>query len=312
MIIFIYGEDSYRSRQKLKEIIEEYKKVHKSGLNLIQIDAKKTTVRDFIDILKITPMFAETKLIILKNVFSGANFQDEFLKEAKGLIKLKDVIIVFEEDNLDERNKLFKFLKKEAKSQEFKLIDGQKLKAWVEKEFKKYNTSVEPIIIQTLIDFVGNDLWQMANEIKKLVSFKKGKKIKTEDINLLVRPKIENDIFKTIDAIAQKNKKQALGLLQKHLEDGDHPLYLLSMINYQIRNLLIVKDFIEKHKPYDYILKKSGLHPFVVRKTYSQARQFDLKELKKIYQKIFDTDLKIKTGQIEPEMALELLVAGIL
>ncbi len=310
MIIFLFGQDTYRLQEKLKEITEHYKKVHKSGLNLIQIDAKKTTVRDFIDILKITPMFAETKLIILKNVFSSANFQEEFLKEAKGLMKLKDIIIVFEEDGPDGENKLFQFFKKEARCQEFKPIDDQKLKDWVEKEFKKYNTNVESIVIQTLINFVGNDLWQMANEIKKLVSFRNGKKIKTEDINLLVRPKIENDIFKTIDAVAQKNKKQALGLLQKHLEDGDHPLYLLSMINYQIRNLLIVKDFIEKHKPYDYILKKSGLHPFVVRKTYSQCRQFDLKELKEIYQKIFDTDLKIKTGQIEPEMALELLVAG--
>ena len=311
MIIFLFGQDTYRLQEKLKEITERYKKVHKSGLNLIQIDAKKTAFRDFIDILKITPMFAETKLIILKNVFSNVNFQEEFLKEAKGLMKLKDIIIVFEEDNLDKRNKLFQFLKKEAKSQEFKPIGGQKLRDWVEKEFKKYNTSVDPVIIQTLIDFVGNDLWQMANEIKKLVSFRKSKKIKTEDINLLVRPKIENDIFKTIDAIAQKNKKQALGLLQKHLEDGDHPLYLLSMINFQFRNLLIVKDFIEKHKPYDYILKKSGLHPFVVRKTYSQCQQFDLNELKKIYQKIGDTDLKIKTGQIEPEMALELLIAGL-
>lgn len=311
MIIFLFGQDIYRLQEKLKEITEHYKKVHKSGLNLIQIDAKKTTVRDFIDILKITPMFAETKLIILKNVFSSANFQEEFLKEAKGLMKLKDVIIVFEEDNLDERNKLFQFLKKEAKSQEFKPIDGQKLKDWVEKEFKKYNTSVEPVIIQTLINFVGNDLWQMANEIKKLVSFRDGKKIKTEDINLLVRPKIENDIFKTIDAIAQKNKKQALGLLQKHLEEGDHPLYLLSMINFQFRNLLIVKDLIEKHNPYNVIIKKSRLHPFVVKKSYFQAQKFTLEELKKIYQKIFDTDLKIKTGQIEPEMALELLVAGI-
>lgn len=58
----------------------------------------------------------------------------------------------------------------------------------------------------------------MSNEIKKLVSYKNNKIIKLEDIGLLVRSKIETDIFKTIDAIAEKNKKQALNLLHKHLE----------------------------------------------------------------------------------------------
>ena len=112
MIIFLFGQDTYRLQEKLKEITEHYKKVHKSGLNLIQIDAKKTAFRDFSDKLKITPMFAETKLIILKNVFSSANFQEEFLKEAKGLIKLKDIIIVFEEDGPDGKINFFSFLKK--------------------------------------------------------------------------------------------------------------------------------------------------------------------------------------------------------
>ena len=127
----------------------------------------------------------------------------------------------------------------------------------------------------------------------------------------MVRSKIETDIFKTIDAIAEKNKKRALELLHKHLEKGDSPLYLLSMINYQFRNLLIVKDFIERCKPYNIILRKSGLHPFVVKKSYYQSQKFSFQELKKIYRKVFQIDLNIKTGRIESEMALDLLIAEI-
>jgi len=165
--------------------------------------------------------------------------------------------------------------------------------------------------LEKLIEYIGNDLWQMSNEIKKLASFKNNKTLRIEDIELLVRSKIETDIFKTIDAIAEKNKKQALNLFHKHLEKGDSPLYLLSMINYQFRNLLIVKDLIEKHKPYDVILKKSGLHPFVVKKSYYQSQRFTFQELKKIFQKIFKADLDIKTGRIQPEIALDLLIAEI-
>ncbi len=67
----------------------------------------------------------------------------------------------------------------------------------------------------------------------------------------------------------------------------------------------------EKDIPYASILKRSGLHPFVVRKSYDQSRQFSLSDLKKIYQKIFQIDFDVKTGKVEPEMALDLLISSI-
>ena len=162
-----------------------------------------------------------------------------------------------------------------------------------------------------MVSFVGNDLWQLSNEVKKLVNYKPKDKIELKDVEFLVRPKIETDIFKTIDAIAQKNKKRAITLIHKHLEKGDNPLYLLSMINFQFRNLLIIKDLIEKHKPYPVILKISKLHPFVVKKNWQLANQFTLNDLKKIYQKIFQIDLSIKTGKLKPEIALDLFIMEI-
>ena len=311
MIVFLYGQDTYRSRKKLDEIVDGYKKTHKTGLNLKRLDAKEIRFQDFSNQFKITSMFDEKKLIILENVFLNLKFQEEFLQDSKNLVKSEDIIIVYEKGSIDGRNKLFNFLKKESKSQEFKFLEGRKLEDWVKEEFEKYKIKIEPLALDKLTDYIGNDLWRMENEISKLVNYKKGKEIKTEDVGLLVRPKIETDIFKTIDAIAQKDKKQALRLLHKHLEKGDSPLYLLSMINFQFRNLLIVKEFIESRKTYNIILRKSGLHPFVVKKTYFQSEKFTFEELKKIYQKIFQADLDIKTGKIKPELALEMLITQV-
>ena len=95
------------------------------------------------------------------------------------------------------------------------------------------------------------------------------------------------------------------------MEKGDNPLYLLSMINYQFKNLLIVKDLMGKQRPYYFIQKITRLHPFVVKKSYQQAGKFTFSELKKIYWKIFQADLDIKTGKINPETALDLLITGI-
>ena len=373
MILFLYGQDTYRARQKLKEIIEQYKnpasgenldsagikKIHKSGLSLIYLDGENLKFEDFRDIIQQTSMFDEKKLLILLNIFTNQDFKEKFLKNYKDFLKLKpttraklgaglvphrneisgagDIILFYEENEISMKDRFFYFLKTKAKTQNFQSLGGEKLKSWIRQELSKFKTEIDSGAIDKLINFVGNDLWQMSNEIKKLVNYKKGpasakassgtraaakgkeedlysspkEKINVEDIELLVKPKIETAIFKTIDAIAQKNKKQALLLIHQHLEKGDNPLYLLSMINFQFRNLLMIKDLIERHRPYYSILKMTHLHPFVVKKSCQQVNKFTLQELKKIYQKIFKADLDIKTGKITPETALDLLLTEI-
>ena len=316
MIIFLYGPDTYRSRQKLNEIIEHYKKIHKSGLNfkILDLEEKEISYQDFRDEFQQVSMFKEKKLAILINIFLNQEFKENFLKNAKKFIDSKDLILLYEKNEVLSADPLFKFLKKEVKSQEFKPLERQKLKNWIKKEFGNYQMKIEPGVSEKLINFVGNDLWRLSNEIKKLVSYKskcRNIEISRKDVELLVKPEIETDIFATIDAIASKNKRQAFELLHQHLEKGDSPLYLLSMINFQFRNLLVIKNLIKKQKSYSSIIRISKLHPYIIKKSYFQARKFTFEELKKIYQKIFQTDFGIKTGRIDPQTALDLLIAEI-
>jgi DNA polymerase-3 subunit delta len=305
MIIFLYGLDTYRSRQKLNEIIEHYKKIHKSGLNLIFLDLEEKNYKDFIENFQSVAIFKEKKLIVLKNASKNFDFKESFRKEIKKFANSKEIILFYEEEDL--KDDFFEKIKKNSKWQNFQILEGEKLKFWVKKEIKRFGAEIEENALKRLIEFVGPDLWRMENEIKKLVSFSQEKKIKLKDVEALVSPEIETDIFKTIDAIGQKNKVLALKLIHKHLEKGESPLYLLSMINYQLKNIILVKDLIERRRP----LIEAGLYPFLLQKTIYQARKFSFQEIKKIYQKIFEMDLKIKSGQINPELALDLLVSEI-
>lgn len=307
MIYFLYGEDTFRSKKKLEEIIEGYKKVHKSGLNLIYFNAKSNDFKEFSDSFRTTSMFAEKKLVILKNVFDSAKFQEELLDEVKRINELKDIVVVYESGAADQRTKIFKSLQKTAKCQEFKFLSPSMLKKWVAEEFLKNGAKIDFNAENLLLGFVGNNLWRMQNEIKKLSDYKRGGVVAMQDVEELVRPNIENDIFKTIDALASKNKKQALAFLHKHIDAGDNPLYLLSMVAYQFRNLLIIKEIMEKGGS----VEGCGLHPFVIKKSSYLCRQFSFDELKKIYLKIFQADSDIKTGKIDPELALDMLVSEI-
>lgn len=269
MLIFLYGQDAFRASQKLNEIIEHYKKIHKSGLNLKSIDLTEGDFQEFKNDARTISMFQEKKLIVLRNTSQNKIFQEAFL-ENKNNYTNSDDIFVFIEEEIPGNNKFFNFLKRNAKAQEFKILEGAQLKNWVKKEFNKYGAKTDNDSLQKLIEFVGNDLWRMENEIKKLVSFKKSKIIERKDIENLISPQIETDIFETIDAISSRNKKMALELLHRHIEKGDSPLYLLSMINFQFRNLLIIKDLLEKGRPYYTFQKTTQLHPFVIRKAMTR------------------------------------------
>ena len=222
------------------------------------------------------------------------------------------VFIFYEDKDIPKNSLLFKKLRKDSLVFEFHSLRGRELDVWAINEFKKYNKEITKDALLCLVNYVGSDLWRLSNEIKKLSIYKAQEPvINKEDVELLVKEKVENDIFRTIDAMASQNKKLALSLISRHLANGDSPLYLLSMIIYQFRNLLAVKEM--SQKPVSSVgTTLNYLHPFVVRKTYWQAKKFSLEQLKRIYDKIFKIDLFIKTGKLEPHEGLELLLGDLL
>src|SRR3989338_9488677 len=121
MIIFLYGQDNYRSRQKLKEIISHYQEVNKSGLNFRLFDGQDSNYQEFKDEFQQFSMFREKKLIVLKNVFENQAFKDSFLENSKKFAESDDIIVFQEEGEISVKDALFEFLTNNAKSQEFQM-----------------------------------------------------------------------------------------------------------------------------------------------------------------------------------------------
>ncbi|MBI2624817.1 MAG: DNA polymerase III subunit delta [Candidatus Nealsonbacteria bacterium] len=314
MIILFYGEDTYRSRQKFNEFIGHYKKTYKNGLNLIFIDGETAKFQDLNEICSTLAMFKEKKLIAINGLFSSKELKERFIEEIEKFLKSKYLFLLYENKNILQKDSLLKVLKKNAKIQKFDLLEGLKLKNWIKKEFDRYKAIAEKGVVEKLIECLGSDTWRISNEINKLVSYKLDSepiKISLGDLNIFLKPDIDAEIFKTIDFLGSKNKKSAIELFQRHLETGERPIYLFSMINFQFRNILEVKDAIERGYDYYKILDKIKLHPFLIKKSYYLAQKFTIDELKKIYQRLFEADLNIKTGKVNPETALYMFIASI-
>jgi DNA polymerase-3 subunit delta len=310
MLILLYGEDTFRSRQKLKEIVDQYRLKHQSGLDLIYLkkgDLDFDKVRRKIESVS---MFNEKKLVIIEDAFNDTVFQENFLKYLRRS-KLKEnqnIVVVFYQAG---KLTLGAFKNQINMKEEFRPLEGNNLINWLKKQSAQNGASLEPEATKKLIAYVGNNLWQLNNELNKLASYKTNQVITERDVDLMVRAKLDVNIFKTLDALAQRDKKTAFRLLHKHLSQGENAIYLFTMFVYQVRSLLKLKDLIDKGVPYYQLAQKSGLHPFVVKKSSQQLKNFSLDQLKRIYQRLLEVELSLKKGRLDGPTALDLLVAEI-
>lgn len=323
MIIFLYGEDSFRSSQKVAEIKKKFleKDTAASGLSVFDF-SDKAEAKKVLNVLSTGNLLAPKRLVVIKNIISSeVEVEQEellnYLKKNKSIEGDSDlVLIIWENCQPKKSNALFKFLeseKLEIKIQKFEKLTGIKLVSWIIKRITELDAEakISKTALDKLIIFAGEDITLLDKEVQKLVNYADGRIISEEDVELLVKASINNNIFQTIDALASGKKKEALKLLHNHLKKGEDPFYILSMFIYQFRNLLKVADLQENDNPDEYsIAKTSKLHPFVVKKSLGQIRNFSVGgkafgKLKNIYQKLSELDTKVKTGKIEIKLGLD-------
>ena len=303
MIIFLYGKDSYRINQKIKEIIKGYEAKNPSGLNLINLDIAENRLEDFFESARAGLLIPEKRLIILKNAFKAdSEALLKFLK-SQNLSKRDDVILLIIAFSDFDKNELFEYLiKKPNQVQNFKPLKAYEVKSWA----KQFSNSLGVDLTSEALDFLtlncGLDLWRFDCEIRKLADFKVKGVVSRSQVEELAVPSTNYNIFRLTDALAKKNKKKALEALYIALDNGEKPTELLGLLAWQIRNILRFKSNPNK-------LSDLKLHPFVLEKIRESAGFFSVDELSAILSKIIDSDLAFKTGDLNEKTALSLLIA---
>ncbi|MFH0968911.1 MAG: DNA polymerase III subunit delta [Patescibacteria group bacterium] len=323
MIIFLYGEDEFRSQEKLKEIENKFLEKNSSGSGLSSFDLEEEKNMSFAKIkeaISSRGLFFDKQLVIIKSLLSQGlkellSEAADFLKSSKNIFEGKDVVVVFwEKGKLNQKNELFKLLEKKSKSQKFDVPTGAKLNQWIISKFQEENEKIKigAKALEKLAVFTGGNLLILNNEIKKLSSYKEAGNISEEDVELLVKEKIDPNIFETIEALSSGNKKLALKLLYGQIEKGEDAFYVFSMYVYQFRNFLKVSEFSEKGiRNSDEIARLAKLHPFVVKKILGQIGRFSLEKLKSIYKRLQEIDEKAKTGKGDLRLELERFIVEI-
>jgi DNA polymerase-3 subunit delta len=314
MILFLYGEETFQTTQQVKELKNKFLNKYPTGENLVEFDCDEICdVFDIISSLGEQSLFATKKMIIIKNFFAHtkAPEQKQIIKKLETVED--DVIIFFEENTVRANAVLFKWLIKNAKNvKEYKELQGVQLEKWIATQVKKMGGKIEPEAIKELILFVGNNLWQLFQEINKLVCYVDEGIITPDDIHNIVHSKIDDDIFKAVEAMASKNKNKALELFKKQMLSGDNVGHIFAMYVYQVRVLVNVGSLVSDGvKSQQIITKTLKMHPFVVQKAMTMVNRLSYKRVVKMHNVLTKIDIDNKSGKQDLDTALEMFIMKI-
>ena len=314
MYYLFFGPDFYSIKKKLTTIKQKFLKADPSSLNISELAGAELKAGEFWSAVLAAPFLASKRLIIVKNVLLESK-DDDFKKDlAKGLAKIPETSLVFfvEDGNPDKRGALFKALNRPGIAQNFEAPTSSSIGKLIDDKVSENDIKISNEARNKFILYVGSDLYRAENEIVKLILYSKHEKIKTIESTLvdeLIRPESSAGIFDFIDAIGVKNQKKAVSLLDKLIGAGENELYILSMIVYQLRNMIIISSYSNRRISAGEIAKATKIHPFVVQKTIGVLRKYDKRKLISDYIKIGEADFMIKTGQIDPKLCILMLIS---
>lgn len=327
MPYFLFGPDTYRSREKLKELIKKYQ----ANFEVQKIDGENVKAGVLRSKIMSASLLSAKRLFVIENLSKNEEQKEitDFLKEGK--MSENDFFIFFEEE-VDKKTSLYKFLSRRDRSRpilqgsgpiqnktdesrpipatqvfEFDFLKGAELKKWVRNYVKNKKGKIEEAALEELL-MNNNNLWLLSREIDKFLAYHKH--ITLENVRQLSPVNFDDKIFNLTDAIGSGDKILALNLLNQWLSSGAEPLYLLSMIARQFRILIQVKEAGEKERfpNYNFIAQELGLHHFVVQKSLAQSQKYSFDNLEKIYRGLEEVDLKLKSSKLTAEHLLNLFV----
>src|SRR5262249_10162105 len=143
----------------------------------------------------------------------------------------------------------------------------------------------------------------------KLAAYAGNRPIDVEDIDALVSSAMQYQTWDLTDAVVAGRSDRALSVLQRMDEKQFPAQMLFSMIVRQYRQLMLVQAAKEEGLPDAEIGRRLGInHPFPLSKLIDQARRYQPARLEAAYRRLLETDVAVKTGVLEIETALEMLI----
>lgn len=303
-VYLLFGEEAFL-RKSMKNMLRQAI-AGDDTMNVASFEGK-ADISEVISLADTLPFFAPRRLIVLENsgLFkSGGEVLAEYLPTMPDTTHL-----VFVEEEIDKRSKLFKKVKDIGYPAELKRQTEKELKQWIAAMLKKDGIQVTESTLEYLLLGTGEDMYTIRNEVEKLISYLGGRTVLTaEDIDAVCVPQITGKIFDMISAMSAKNQQKTLELYQDLLMLKEPPMRILFLIARQYNQFYQVKELTESGAGQAEIAKTAGIQPFLVNKIRGASKNYTKAVLKEYLEACVDAEEGIKTGRLIDTLAVETLL----
>ncbi|MEY2530415.1 MAG: polymerase subunit delta, partial [Verrucomicrobiota bacterium] len=311
-----------------------------------------TRIRSTIEALRTLPFFGGEKLVWLKNAnFLGDDQKARSAAVQEALEELtetmnaglgSEVTFLISAIEVDKRRSFYKSLAKRAELQIFDKLDSSR-SGWeeeatemVQARAKKRKLQFDNDALELFVLLTGGDTREIENELEKIDLFLgKERAVKVDLVRELVPLTRAGVIFDLSNALAARDLELALELVRRLLDQGESAIgILLVAILPTVRNLLLAKDLMERHRlsrphaPFPFISainrlpaeasahlprKKDGtVNAYALGIAAQNAHRFSTEQLIAGMQACLAANLQLVTTQLDHELILTEVVVKLL
>lgn len=318
-VYLLYGSESYLKKQFKKDfrcnVVDK-----EDTLNYSYFEGNNINFVEVLELAETLPFFAERRLIIIEE-------SKLFKPEKKDVGRLTQVgesftaffktmpdstCIVFIEEAIDKRGKVYKGAASKGYVTELKGLDEKDLLTWLYRMIKKDGKNIKEQTLLHFIHTVGTDMETLETEMEKLLCYAIDKDvIEIEDVDVISSTQVVNKVFDMINAIAVKNQHKALSLYNDLRILKEAPMRILYLIVRQFNLLIQVKQLKKDGMDSKAIATQIKLHPFIVAGCIKQADRFEEKQLVEALRACIKAETDVKQGRVPDQLSIELLIVGL-
>ena len=291
------------------------------NLNYSYFEGTGTNPTEVAGLLSTMPFLAEHRVIIIENSgWMAKSSGDDSEETSSGDGKLTpvingiknigdDVIVIFSEEKVDKRSKLYKAITNKGIAEEFGEQNEEMLARWLINQARAESKKMDPATAMYLVSECGKDMFLLEKEMQKLLAWCLDRdSITREDVDTVCTHQINNKIFDMVTAIALHHQKEALAMYYDLLVLRESPFHVLTLLFRQYARMLAVKDATLKRVPIAQIAGKLEMQDWLAKKMADQTRNISLKEIRRNLEACAKADEDIKNGNLTDSMSLELLI----
>jgi DNA polymerase III delta subunit len=292
MITLLVGENSFEIQRALDDIISDF-----DG-NVEKIEGSELQVSQLPDIFMGVSLFADKRLVVIRNLSENKSVWP-VLGDWTDKIS-DDTHLVLVEPKPDRRTSTYKTLQKITDVHEFVQWsdrDTSVAEKWVASEAEKMGIELNKKLIQTLVQWVGIDQWQLFYALEKLSLTDD---ITDKSIKNIIEPNPVENVFNLFETALRGDTKSLMEML-KTLEQTEDVYRLTALLTSQAFQLLAVASA-EKS---DNVAKDFAIHPYVVSKLSPIAKRIGKSGASKIISIFTELDDDMKLSRAEPWLLVE-------